>query len=308
MFGRRKKRGGSDAPSPASRGAPGIGRRIRDLFARSGARNDEFYDNLEDLLVESDFGAAAAVELVDELRRGGGDSGDPIEDLKDLLRPSLAVADIEPVSGRFSLYLVLGVNGVGKTTTIAKMAHRFRRSGVEGITFAAADTFRAAAIEQLEIHADRVGARIVRQDHGSDPGAVVYDAVSSARSRGESVVIADTAGRMHNRANLVKELAKIDRIAAGRLDGDDVYRKILVIDATTGQNGMRQAETFQDAVGVDAVVMTKYDSTAKGGLVAAISRKLGLPFAYLGRGEGMDDLVPFDPEAYLDELLAVSDG
>jgi fused signal recognition particle receptor len=196
------------------------------------------------------------------------------------------------------------VNGVGKTTIIAKMAHRFIKSGAGNVVLAAGDTFRAAAIDQLEIHGERVGARVVKQDHGSDPGAVIYDAVSSAESRGERIIIADTAGRMHNRANLIKELAKIDRIASERLGENGIYKKILVIDATTGQNGMRQAETFHEAVGVDAVVLTKYDSSAKGGLVAAIGMKMGLPFAYLGRGEGMDDLVPFDPDTYLDELLA----
>ena len=307
MFGRRKNTGETRQNAGNKSPGKGLGRRILDLLSRSGGDDEDFFDHLEDLLVESDFGASAAVSVVDELRERRGSAAKAGQDgligsLKEILRPSLASADLMPPPGKLSLYLVLGVNGVGKTTTIAKMAHRFGRGGSEGIVFAAGDTFRAAAIEQLEIHAGRVGARIVKQDHGSDPGAVIYDAIVSARSRGDSLVLADTAGRMHNRANLVKELEKIDRIASDKI-GDGLYKKILVIDATTGQNGMRQAETFHEAVGVDAVVMTKYDSSAKGGLVAAISRKLGLPFAFLGKGEGMDDLVSFDPEAYLDELL-----
>ena len=305
MFGRRKKQ-----EKGAGRSVKDFGRRIKDLLFRGSGAGDGFYESLEDLLVEADFGAVAAVELVDELRefRDGSSSDwtrdDLVAGLKDIIRPSLKIADLTPDPDKLTLYLILGVNGVGKTTTIAKMAHRFRHDGSEKIVLAAGDTFRAAAIEQLEIHGKRVGARVVKQDHGSDPGAVIYDAVNSAVSQGDKIIIADTAGRMHNRANLVRELSKIDRIARDRLGEDGIYRKILVIDATTGQNGMRQAETFHESIGVDAVVMAKYDSSAKGGLVAAISRKLNLPFAYLGRGEGMDDLVPFEPETYLDELLA----
>ncbi|MDF1567878.1 MAG: signal recognition particle-docking protein FtsY [Spirochaetaceae bacterium] len=304
MFGRKKKSTASSAETAVS--GKSIGRRIKDLFSRSDGA-DDFYDDLEDLLVEADFGAAAAVALVDQLRtinNGGTDRETLVENLKDIIRPALTVADLNPSPDVLSLYLILGVNGVGKTTTIAKMAHRFINSGSGNVVLAAGDTFRAAAVDQLEIHGERVGARVVKQDHGSDPGAVIYDAVSSAESRGERIIIADTAGRMHNRANLIKELAKIDRIASERLGENGIFKKILVIDATTGQNGMRQAETFHEAVGVDAVVLTKYDSSAKGGLVAAIGMKMGLPFAYLGRGEGMDDLVPFDPDSYLDELLA----
>ena len=303
MFGRRNKK-----PDASGR-SKDVGRRIRDLFTRKGQADEAFFEDLGDLLVEADFGAAAAVDLVDELREMNRSSGgtwgrdELVSGLKELLRPSLVTADLNPDPDKLTIYLVLGVNGVGKTTTIAKMVHHFRSRGTTDVVLAAGDTFRAAAIEQLEIHAKRVNARLVRQEHGSDPAAVIYDAVSSASSRGEKLIIADTAGRMHNRANLVKELEKIDRVIRDRSGGDAVYRKILVIDATTGQNGMRQAETFHEAVGVDAVILTKYDSSAKGGLVAAISRKLALPFAFLGRGEGMDDLIPFDADEYLNELL-----
>ncbi len=305
MFGRKKKQ-----EKDGRRSVKNFGRRIKDLLTRSGGTGEDFYESLEDLLVEADFGAAAAVELVDELRENrNSSSGDWTRDdlvagLKDIIRPSLKTADLTPDPEKLTLYLVLGVNGVGKTTTIAKMAHRFHNESSGDIVLAAGDTFRAAAIAQLEIHGKRVGARVVKQNHGSDPGAVIYDAINSAMSQGDKVVIADTAGRMHNRTNLVRELSKIDRIARDRLGKAGMYRKILVIDATTGQNGMRQAETFHKSIGIDAVVMAKYDSSAKGGLVAAISRELNLPFAYLGRGEGMDDLVPFNPDIYLDELLA----
>ena len=305
MFGRRKKQKAKNLPRGKN-----FGRRIKELFSRNAGNGEAFYEELEDLLVEADFGASAAVELVDELRElrrkksGEWSREGLIDDLKDLLRPYLKVSDLTPDPAVLTLYLVLGVNGAGKTTTIAKMAHRFARSGSEGIVLAAGDTFRAAAIDQLEIHGKRVDARVVKQEPGADPGAVIYDAINSAAAKGDNLIIADTAGRMHNRANLVKELSKIDRIIKDRIGSSGVYKKILVIDATTGQNGMRQAETFHESIGVDAVVMTKYDSSAKGGLVAAISRKLNLPFAFLGRGEGMDDLVPFNPEDYLDELLA----
>ena len=305
MFGRRKKLDKKERLPVKI-----FGRRIKDLLLRRGGGGEAFYEELEDLLVEADFGASAAVEIVDELREfrngkpGGWSREELISDLKNLIRPSLRIADLSPDPDKMTLYLVLGVNGAGKTTTIAKMAYLFAQESPGKIVLAAGDTFRAAAIDQLEIHGKRVGARVVRQDHGSDPGAVIYDAINSAAAHGDKLIIADTAGRMHNRTNLVKELSKIDRIAREQLGKENDYRKILVIDATTGQNGMRQAETFHEAIGVDAVIMTKYDSSAKGGLVAAISRKLNLPFAFLGRGEGMEDLVPFNPEAYLDELLA----
>ena len=287
-----------------------IAGRIRRLIARDSGETRAFYEDLEEVLIEADFGAAAAVQLVQELRerRSGAkenwDGERCIDELKAILRPSLARARVEPPDEGLGLYLVLGVNGVGKTTTIAKMARRFITEGKGPVTLAAADTFRAAAVEQLALLARRVGARLVKQDAGSDPGAVVHDALSSALSRKDRIVIADTAGRMHNRTNLVKELAKIDRIASGKIGKHGIYRKILVIDATTGQNGLRQAETFNEAVGVDALVISKFDSSAKGGPAAAIGRTLGLPFAYIGRGEGLDDLDPFDPDEYLNHLLA----
>ena len=198
---------------------------------------------------------------------------------------------------------MLGVNGVGKTTTIAKMAQHFRtRRGVERILLVAGDTFRAAAIDQLKLLGERLGMPVVAQEQGADPGAVIFDGITSAAARGTELVIADTAGRLHNREALVKELAKIDKIVKARADGAS-YQKILVLDATTGQNSLAQAEVFHRAVGVDAIVLSKCDSTAKGGMVVPICRELGVPFAYIGLGEKLDDLEIFDPEQYLDSLF-----
>jgi len=300
MFRNRKK-------SENRRTMPRLGSRLMNLFTRDGNGSKRFYDELEELLIEGDFGASEAVKLVDELRRIDGirDVRHLVEGLKNLIRPSLDVVNLSPESDKLTMYLVLGVNGVGKTLTIAKLAHRFRREGCEKIVLAAGDTFRSAAIEQLELLGRRVNARVVRQEYGADPGAVIHDAIDSAIGRGEGLVIADTAGRMHNRANLVKELLKIDRICRTKLGDENVYKKILVIDATTGQNGMRQSEVFHEAIGVDAVIMTKYDSSARGGMVAAISRVLNLPFAYIGKGEQLDDLDVFNPDSYLDELLSI---
>jgi fused signal recognition particle receptor len=201
-----------------------------------------------------------------------------------------------------NLFLVLGVNGVGKTTSIGKIAKYYQKKGTQGLVLAAGDTFRAAAIDQLVLHAQRLDVRVVKQQPGSDPGAVIYDALDSAGSRGEQLVIADTAGRMHNKANLVKELQKIHKIAEKKMGGKP-YKKLLVVDATTGQNALQQAQIFHEAVGVDALILSKMDSTGKGGVAVAISQKLGLPFAFLGLGESQDDLMPFQTEDYLQRLL-----
>ncbi len=190
------------------------------------------------------------------------------------------------------------------------MARYFQNEKGHKVALAAGDTFRAAAIDQLKIQGERTGCRVIAQNPGADPGAVIYDAIDSARSRGESLVLADTAGRMHNRSNLVKELQKIDKIVDSRMGISDEsrrggeYRKILVMDATTGQNGLQQAEVFHEAVNLDCVILSKYDATARGGLVVAISRKLGIPVAFVGHGESLEDLSVFEPETYLDELLS----
>jgi fused signal recognition particle receptor len=285
----------------------GLGARIRQLL-QGGREGEAFYDELEDILIEGDIGAATAMTVVGELREEIGLRKMPgrdrvIELLKPRLKDYLKAEALRLDPNKLNCVLVLGVNGVGKTTTIAKLVDYYERTqGFTNIVLAAADTFRAGAIEQLKVHGERLGVRVVGQAPGADPGAVIYDAITSARAHGNGLVIADTAGRMHNKANLVKELQKIDKVARGRI-GDGIYRTLLVIDGTTGQNGLRQAEVFNEAVGVSSVVLTKYDSTAKGGIALSICKNLGLPFSFIGTGEKPGDLEPFDPDSFLDSLL-----
>ncbi len=283
-----------------------LGDKLKELF-NLGTGAPEFYDELEDALIEGDVGAATASEIVRSLREEAKKTGlKAREDLVIALRRRLGgLVRTEPldVSDGLNVFLVLGVNGVGKTTTIAKLADYYRREKkIEGIVLSAGDTFRAGAIEQLSLHGSRLGFRVVSQAAGADPGAVVYDSIESAKARGERLVLADTAGRMHNKTNLVRELQKIDKIVQSKIEGG-TYRKVLVIDAVTGQNGLRQAEIFDEAVKVDSIVLTKFDGTAKGGIAVAISRDLGIPISFVGVGEKITDLRPFDKEVYLDGLL-----
>jgi fused signal recognition particle receptor len=287
----------------------GLGARLKELFTRA-PDTEEFYEELEDLLIEADIGSAVTMAAVDELRaaaRGERLSSreDVLSALSHILAGYLRAYRLELDPARLNVLLVLGVNGVGKTTTIAKIARYFEgETGTEGVVLAAGDTFRAAAIDQLSLHGERLGVRTVKQAPGADPGAVIYDALESARSREARLVLADTAGRMHSKQNLVNELAKIDKVIRNRA-GDAAYRKLLVIDATTGQNALRQAEIFHEAVGIDAVILAKYDSTAKGGILVPLSKELEIPCAFLGRGETYDSLVPFDVEEYLSDLLGL---
>jgi fused signal recognition particle receptor len=283
-----------------------LGAKLRDLF---GSPDRDFYDELEDILIEGDIGPATAANIIDVARaeirsRDSKDRDRFFHLLRSQLGEKLRLESLEPVEDTVNLILVLGVNGVGKTTTIAKLAHFFAGQRHKRVLLAAADTFRAAAIDQLAVWGKRLSLPVVRQDPGSDPGAVVFDAISSALANKIDLIIADTAGRMHNKAHLVKELGKIDKIAASRLPAS-AYKKVLVIDATTGQNALRQAEVFHEAIGVDSIILAKYDSTAKGGIVVAIARDLGIPFSFIGTGEKLDDLEPFDSESYLNRLLEV---
>jgi fused signal recognition particle receptor len=285
-----------------------IGRRIRELLGRPPS--DELLAELEDAMIEADLGVKIASDLVDALkksmREGGGRTREElVSTLKGIVRGFLIFREIDIQPDALNLLLVLGVNGVGKTTTIAKLAHYFRtRRGIERILLAAGDTFRAAAIEQLKLHADRLGLPVTAQEPGADPGAVIYDALSTAQARGMQLVIADTAGRLHNKEALVKELMKVDKIVRSRLAGGS-YQRVLVLDATTGQNSFHQAEVFNSAVGVDSIVLAKMDSTAKGGMVIPICRELGIPFSYVGLGEKPGDLSAFDVDGYLDALFGV---
>ena len=286
-----------------------FGEKLKSLFTKSSTINEDFFEELTDMLVEGDIGAKTAFEVVDELesicdKEKICSQEGIISKLKELLLKDVRAVSLMPESGRQNVWMMLGVNGVGKTTTAAKLAKYFKNNSVENVVLASADTFRAAAIEQLALHGERLGVRVVSHQHGSDPSAVVYDAADALRAAGPGVVIADTAGRLHNKENLVRELQKIDRTCATKSD-EGCYKKILVIDATTGQNALRQAEVFNEAVKIDAIIMTKYDSTAKGGVAVSIGRELGLPVAYICTGEGYDNIAPFNAEAYIDEFLSM---
>ena len=285
----------------------GIGRRLRELF-QAREFNEDFFHELEDAMIEADIGVRIASEAASALRETARKEGIRTREgllsaLKTRLRSSLVAREITLMPNALNVLLVLGVNGVGKTTTIAKLAHHYRtRRGVAQILLVAGDTFRAAAIDQLRLLGGKLGLPVVAQEPGADPGAVIFDGITSAAAKGIPLVIADTAGRLHNREALVKELAKIDKIVRARV-ADGGYQRVLVLDATTGQNALAQAEVFHKAVGIDAIVLSKYDSTAKGGMVVPICRELGIPFSFVGLGERLEDLSVFDPDQYLESLF-----
>jgi len=300
----------------------GFADRIRSFFASKPTLSPEFFDDLADLLVEGDFDAKEAFSAADLLRdRCGREKiSDPEEArlrlavlLEETLRaipsPRSPLPDpgsAAPDSGTAAppaVILMLGVNGVGKTTTAAKLASMFLAAGRRPV-LAAADTFRAAAIDQLKIHGERLGVRVVAHRQGGDPAAVVYDAIEAAKADGAAAVIADTAGRMHTKTALVEELRKIDRIAGARGAGACV--RYLVLDSTTGRNAVAQAEVFAEAVALDAVVLSKCDSTAKGGAVFSLASSLRLPVAFLCHGEGYGDIRPFDAAAFAREFVGAA--
>jgi fused signal recognition particle receptor len=284
--------------------------KLRNLFTSHKDATASFYDDLTDALIEGDIGAKTSFALVDELQKNceqkhiTGETAITAE-LRAMLRDEVKKAELVPQKGKVNIYMMLGVNGVGKTTTAAKLAQYYKSAGTEGVILAAADTFRAAAEEQLELHGQKLGIRVVSHQHGSDPSSVVFDAADACASADGGLVIADTAGRLHNKENLVNELKKIDRIASQKAS-EGCYKKLLVIDATTGQNALRQAEVFNEAVGIDAVVLTKYDSTAKGGIAVSLGRDLGIPLAFVCTGEKYGDIMPFDAESYVSDFLGSS--
>jgi len=280
--------------------------RIAGLLGASQVTN-ETWDELEELLIQADVGVETTLYLVERLRRRASDEAilkaDTLQTaLREELRALLPGPSPLDLGGRpLDVILIVGVNGSGKTTSIAKLAHRYRRQG-RRVLLAAADTFRAAAMDQLEIWAQRAGVNIVKGPEGGDPGAVVFDTLQAARSRGMDMVIADTAGRLHTQYNLMAELRKVRRVAAKNVAGAP-HETLLVLDATTGQNALSQARSFQEAVEVTGVVLAKLDSTARGGMVFAIARELGLPVRFVGTGEKMDDLAPFDADAFVEGLF-----
>lgn len=275
--------------------------------ALSGEIDDDFYDELEEILILADFGTETTEEILDALREkvrddrimdGEGARAALREILTDMIQSEGLSLDLEKTPAAI---LMIGVNGVGKTTSIAKIAHFLKENG-KRVLLAAGDTFRAAAIEQLGIWADRVGVDMISQGDGADPAAVVFDAASAAKKRGTDVLIVDTAGRLHNKKNLMDELAKIRRVLDRELP-DTSREVLLVLDATTGQNAVSQAKEFSRAAGITGLVLTKLDGTAKGGIVFSLKKELGVPVKFIGVGEGMDDLRPFDPKAFVSALF-----
>ena len=271
-----------------------------------GSVNDELFDDLEEALVLGDTGAATAAAICEELRKrvkkdGVTDPAKVREMLAEVIAEMLRGGQELNLESKPAIIMVIGVNGAGKTTTIGKLAKRFEDEGKK-VVVAAADTFRAAAIEQLEVWAQRSGAEIIKHSEGSDPAAVVFDAIAAGKARHADIIICDTAGRLHNKKGLMDELAKIGRIIEREAAGSSV-ETLLVLDATTGQNALNQAREFGAACGITGIVLTKLDGTARGGVVIGIKQELGIPIKFIGVGEQADDLQPFDPDAFAKALF-----
>ena len=281
-----------------------LSEKLRVLFSKNKLGN-EFYEELEEILISADVSVTTAEEIVERVKAQAiaeklKDGDYVTEILKTTLTEMLEESEVEPPNYPCVIMLV-GVNGVGKTTTVGKLAHHFLKQG-KTVTVAAADTFRAAASEQLAIWADRAKVRIVKHEEGSDPSAVIFDAVSSVKAKKTDVLIIDTAGRLHVKENLMNELRKMDRVVTREYPEAD-FLKLLVLDATTGQNAVNQARVFDEAVELDGIVLTKLDGTAKGGFIFSLAQELSLPVLYAGVGEKMDDLEYFDPETFVDAIL-----
>ncbi|MCI5975530.1 MAG: signal recognition particle-docking protein FtsY [Clostridiales bacterium] len=282
----------------------GFAEKMRQLFSRNKL-GDEFYEDLEEVLISADVSVSTAEKVVEGIKERA--KAEKLKDpdyvtglLKEVLTDMLKAAEVSEIEYP-CVIMVVGVNGVGKTTTIGKLANYYVSQG-KSVTLAAADTFRAAAAEQLAVWADRAKVRIVRHEEGSDPSAVIFDAVSSAKAKKTDVLIVDTAGRLHVKDNLMKELQKMSRVVERDYPEAD-FLKLLVLDATTGQNALSQAKTFDDAVGLDGLILTKLDGTAKGGFVFSLADELSLPVLYAGVGEKIGDLEKFDSEAFVDAIL-----
>ena len=296
----------------------GWGAGIAALLRRGPLAGDALWEEMEEALVAADVGVETTMELVQRVRQRVGEertgSSERVvalfkEEMARLLRPADGAApddhERETLEAKPFVVLVVGVNGVGKTTSIAKLAYHYGRAG-KRVIIAAADTFRAAAIEQLQVWGERLGADVVAHQRGADPGAVVFDAYQAAVARNADVLMVDTAGRFHTKANLMEELQKVRRVLA-RLEASAPHQTVLVMDATTGQNGLAQALAFRDVIGVDGVFLAKLDSTAKGGIVVAIAKELSLPMLFVGTGEGLEDLSMFDAGDFVDALFSERD-
>lgn len=280
-----------------------IGKKIFAAFS-GRALDDDFYEELEEAMLTADMGVTATEQILDEFKdKVYREKITDTEKAKNLLKRIM----VDSISYDIPDYdyplviLLAGVNGVGKTTAIGKLANYFKSIG-KSVVVAAADTFRAAASDQLEVWADRANVRIIKHKEGSDPASVVFDAISSAKARGDDVILVDTAGRLHNKKNLMDELKKIHKVIIRELPNAD-YRSYIVLDATTGQNALSQVEIFSEAIDIDGIILTKLDGTAKGGVVMAISAEQEIPVVFVGVGEKIDDLLPFNPEEFVDAIF-----
>ena len=282
----------------------GIAKKLNDLFAKNKL-GEEFYEQLEDILISSDVSVKTTMEIVDEIRETAikekcKDKDYVIQLLKDELFDTLNYADALEIK-KPAVIMVVGVNGVGKTTTIGKLANKLVKEK-NSVTIAAADTFRAAAADQLSVWADRAKVRIIKHEEGADASAVVYDAITSCKAKNTDVLIIDTAGRLHVKANLMEELKKMDRVVKREFP-DANYYKLIVLDSTTGQNAYNQVEVFNEAIGIDGIILTKLDGTAKGGFIISLSYELEVPVVYVGTGEKIDDIEDFDPKDFIEGLF-----
>jgi len=284
--------------------------RMGELFTGSEEYSPEVFESLEELLIEADLGVDLSLRIAEDVERKLRKervSGDDLDAVLGLMRETVEgeLAGLEgeaPATGEPHVILLVGVNGVGKTTSAAKLARRYQAEG-KSVLLAAADTFRAAAVEQLGVWAERLGCDIVKHEMGSDPSAVIFDALAAGKARGRDVIIVDTAGRLHNKRNLMEELGKMRRVCERELPGSP-HEVLLVLDANTGQNGIQQARVFKEATDLTGLVLAKLDGTARGGIVMAIGRELGVPVRYVGLGEGLEDLEPFEPRLFAEALLA----
>ena len=282
----------------------GLGEKLRGLFSKDKIGED-FYEDLEDILISSDISVSTADEIVENLRdrmisEKVKDKDHVLSELKEELKACLDMADDFELQTP-AVIMVIGVNGVGKTTSIGKLA-RYLTDNKKSVTIAAADTFRAAASDQLEIWADRAKVKIVKSSEGSDPSAVVFDAISSVKAKGTDVLIIDTAGRLHTKSNLMEELKKMSRVVAREYPNANFY-KFIALDATTGQNALSQVEVFDEAVGIDGIILTKLDGTAKGGFVISLCNELQVPVAFVGTGEQLDDIELFDKDTFIEGIF-----
>lgn len=284
-----------------------MGQKMDALFNAFTKIDEELFEELEEALILSDVGAVTSAEICEKLRarvkqEGAADPARVRELLRDVIAEMLEGGEELHIGTKPSVLLIIGVNGVGKTTTIGKLAANLKADGKK-VILAAADTFRAAAIEQLEIWADRAGVELIKHGEGADPAAVVFDAIAAGKARGADVIICDTAGRLHNKKNLMDELSKISRVISREAPDCDT-EVLLVLDATTGQNALNQARQFREAAGITGIILTKLDGTARGGVVIGIKQELDVPVKYIGVGEQIDDLRPFDPTAFANALFS----